>query len=365
MGEERVKMVRVRVTDKALRRYSADGIITLPEDQAASEVALGRVEYLTSEQPPVRPPTPTTTDRPPYLSRKGFSQRREGLRVAWVQDFSKTGGAELSNEVVVRVGDACGYDIVGVSPGGFNERVLHEADVLVLNNVHEFTREQFDTIRRTMYERRIPWVKYEHDTRELRRQNISRRMFAEATLAVFLSPAHANAYASALDMPARVATLPLAVDVESFPFLPASEERSKRVLIPTWRKCEAAVCSWMAQHPDREYLVMGAGTVGISPPEGVRVEGAKPLPNARMHEVYHSVGTVVHLPGELWAGERVVLEAKLCGCEVVVNSNVGHASWDWLSSESRDAIAEKLRAAPYLFWRAVERALRETEAWAE
>jgi hypothetical protein len=52
----------------------------------------------------------------------------------------------------------------------------------------------------------------------------------------------------------------------------------------------------------------------------------------------------------------VVLEAKLCGCEVVVNSNVGHSSWEWFA-EDNGRLRERLAAAPYQFWRAVGKAM--------
>lgn len=353
---EAVKLVTVKILDKGMARCYVDGITTLPADKAEEEVALGRVAYIEDiNRGEQKPATKTTPQRDGYLSRHGFN--RGYTRVAWVQDNSKRGGAELSNECVVAAGEKCGFSVVGVTPQNFREDVLRSAEFIVVNNFFEFNNEQFGMIQKAIHEWRIPYVKYEHDTREIRRENVSRALFGWSSLNVFISPTHLSAHQHITN--GRDIALPLAIDPDKYPAAEMTDERRNTVFIPTARKAGAGTYDWAHAHADKRYLICGQ----LSKP--LQVSSSEGTPNAKaedMAAVYARAGTVVHLPDQLWAGERVVLEAKLCGCEVVVNSNVGHASWPWFSTDTREQLADRLSRAPYTFWRECERAVCQNTA---
>ena len=100
-------------------------------------------------------------------------------------------------------------------------------------------------------------------------------------------------------------------------------------------------------------LDIGYDVVGAGPPAVVlhgatsvgREDFAAQLP-------LFSKAFLVHLPDAWCAGERVVLEAALCGCKVIANERVGHTSWGWDMTDI-DALRDRLADAPYEFWRLV------------
>ncbi len=54
---------------------------------------------------------------------------------------------------------------------------------------------------------------------------------------------------------------------------------------------------------------------------------------------------------------RLVIEAKLLGCKLMLNDNVQHAKEDWFATDDVQHIEEYLRGAPAAFWRATARSM--------
>jgi len=253
----------------------------------------------------------------------------------------------MSNDVVVAVGESLGYDIVGAQPGHFPEALFDTADFMVLNNIHEFAPEQFYKLQYLCAERRLPWVKYEHDYRELKRLNVSGLFFQRAQLCVFLSPRH-KALHIVQTGELRAIELPLALDVDAILRAARGVERdSTLVVVPTPRKCGAELQKYIKAHPDFHYTLVGPSDISL---QGVRGEAIPKQSPEALWKLFAQAQFVVHLPENEWAGERVVLEAKLCGAVTVTNDRVGHASWGAVPG------ADALRRAPYEFWREVEKA---------
>ena len=49
-----------------------------------------------------------------------------------------------------------------------------------------------------------------------------------------------------------------------------------------------------------------------------------------------------------------MIEAKLLGCELVINDNVLHASEDWFKTDNLNEIEDHLREQPRRFWDLVQ-----------
>ncbi len=91
---------------------------------------------------------------------------------------------------------------------------------------------------------------------------------------------------------------------------------------------------------------------GVVPDE---IRGMRP---EQVLEVYESHETFVYLPiGPEWAG-RMVVEARVLGCDVVVNRHVGVAQEPFWSGP-RDAALHHLADGPKRFWRQVEELMNE------
>jgi hypothetical protein len=281
-----------------------------------------------------------------YLKRDAFA-KGGGLKVAWVQDYHKDGGAEISNVTVVSVGTLLGFDIVAVTPENFSRSVLQEADAVVLNNMFEFTDPQFQEILRHIYLSKQPVVKYEHDHREITlRPQIAKRLFDRLDLSVFISPKQQEDHAVALEnkLGKKSIVLPLAIDIKKFTNL-RNQREEKSCLIPSAKKCAEQAKKFISENPDYHYTCIGADLGGIFLPE---------VDPEKMAELYNRFETVLHVPDKRGGGERVLFEAVLCGCKVVTNDNAYHKSWekewDWTDPSM---LAFQLRKAPYAFWRAI------------
>jgi len=75
---------------------------------------------------------------------------------------------------------------------------------------------------------------------------------------------------------------------------------------------------------------------------------------AEVLEMMGTARTFVYLPIGLEPGGRMPVEARLAGCEVVVNPNVGVYGEDWWHFDRAGALAH-LGEAPRRFWRLIER----------
>ena len=78
-----------------------------------------------------------------------------------------------------------------------------------------------------------------------------------------------------------------------------------------------------------------------------------------LEKLAQSKGLACHPPG----GDtcpRVVIEAKLLGCELDLNDNVQHKDEAWFATDDLQAITDYLLAAPRLFWKSVENFSKRT-----
>lgn len=361
-----VKIVKCKPLDRNLILSHGDELF-LEEGKARALADIGKVSYEgyeplarvlkteTRTAPGVTAPSRRTTDaRPPapgsYLKRDAWAPSHHGhilKRILWVQDRSKLGGAELSNDTVVAVGERLGFDIIGVCPGYFPGHLFATANCAILNNLFQFSGEQLRRLLALCFEDRLPFIKYDHDYRELGRLNIARSLFQRARLAVFISPRHHAQFVEALGPVTSHVILPLAVDVDTF--TPGKADRPENsALIPTPQKCGADLRKFMETvGKDYAYTIVG-NSHGLSIPSGVKASGAPEQSQEGMRDLYRRHHFVVHLPEKPWAGERVVLEASLCDATVVMNDNVGHKSWERFPSRTDIALA------PYQFWKAVD-----------
>lgn len=347
-------LLKCEILDKDLARRYDGPVVSFDAARARRLEAKGVVRILPQET--VTSEGLTQAHNPPssvlYLNRQSFLGNASLLKVAWVQDYSKDGGAELSNKTVVAIGETLGMDIVGITPTNFHQSVLADADIIIVNNVFEFDPEQMRRLRFFLYERRIPYVKYDHDYRELARVNLSQQMFWLSRMNFFISPAHMEQSRKALGVPDNCVALPLAIDTSMFHFTPSVERTLGGVLIPCYRKGKARIAEFIEKNPQYSYSIIGQADREFKD-RRISHLGAGPI--GIMPALYARHEFTLHLPEEHWAGERVYFESILCGCKPLIDEEkVGHASWKFAA----DDVRVELDKAPYTFWREVCRLLK-------
>ena len=279
------------------------------------------------------------------FSRNQYRQYSTWPRVAWVQDFSKYGGAEYSNLYMIRIGEQLGFDIIGVTPKTFIRKFIRDAEVVIVNNVFEFDEKQLNELYWELFEHKLKFIKYDHDMRELRRLPKTRCLFERSVFNVFLSPAHRAEYQKEhIDG----ICLPLAVDTGYWRNIRA-ERKPNTCIIPTYHKGPENHDRLIAQHKDWQFTVIGR----TLPPKRGNVTLLNNVAPDKLRELYNKHEHMAHLPKVLWAGERVYLEAALCGCKTIINDMVGHSSYGFKPEQ----IKAECMTAPYKFWKEVEEIL--------
>jgi glycosyltransferase involved in cell wall biosynthesis len=218
----------------------------------------------------------------------------------------------------------------------------------------EFNTDQFHRLRYHLHERAIPFVKYEHDYREFKRTNISHPFFTRSMLNIFISPQHQQRHAEIFgeEILEKSVALPLAIDTNLFTSGIGVDREENLVLVPNYKKCGDRIDQYMRENEKYRYAV-----IGQVPQLPGRVEHLPKVPNEQMPQYYARCSSMLHLPRDYWAGERLLFEAALCGCTPVVDTeHVGHCSWGFDLSDTVNLKA-KLDKAPFTFWREIDKCL--------
>ena len=309
----------------------------LPFTKARVMQAMGAVKIL--EDPADAEQAGPSDDE--YLYRMKFS-KRPGTKVAWMQNYSKNGGAELSNFNCVAVGRDLGFDVVGVVTNTMSSFGLcKEADVIVVNNLHSGNR---DMILEYLNRTTVPWIKYEHDLQE-----DAFDLFQKSRLNVFISPMQQEFYNNKCGgVMSRSVCLPLAIIPERWKYQ-KDNRLPGTVFVPTYNKCRGTIGDYIRANSNKKFFI--ADTVA---PPFKNIERLGHLDQVKMQEAYHKYETVYHCPDKEWAGDRVLFEAVLSGCQIVTSKNAGHTSWDF-DWKNNDVLRPRLTAAIYDFWREVEK----------
>ncbi len=272
-------------------------------------------------------------------------------RIAWVQDHSRNGGAEISNALVVRIGLDCGFHIITVEPTMPAQKVselLGESDLIVLNNIWEFSEVQISAIMEAVGQK--PYVKYEHDHRELDRPEFSKKLFQGSVLNVFLSPVHLKNHQEKLGIDGIC--LPLAIDIDFFKPVQGIIRKKNSALVcnvrnfKSWTKLQ----TFIDGHPDWIFTLLASNPV-------VHGDNVVPRPMVRPEEMpatYSAHEYVVHLLDGWGAGERVIFEAALCGCKIISDERAGHMSWG-KDLNDLEGLRTWLKQAPFDFWKEVDK----------
>ncbi len=366
------KLVLVEFLDDVLRKtrgpVSVNGKL-IYGDWFAEEVALkgerkGKwriVKELEQGQPEVKVLKPAEAVEVQAPSPQSSTPQPNGVlrlkkkKVAWVQDQLHHGGAEESGRYVAKIGRDCGFDVTILTRDDRPERIREEmraSDVAVLNNLWAFSPGQMQAILKAIYSDLVPYIKYEHDHRELTRPDFSRSLFQRSRLNVFISPIHLENHAEALGCEGIV--LPLAIDTERYRPVAGVQRIGRTALVSNVRNFKRwqTLQDYINAHPEIQFAVIGTDRVVSGP----NVRLLAPVPPEEMPRLYSAHEFLVHLLDGWGAGERVVFEAALCGCKVVANEKVGHMSWG-RPLEDANGLRDWLSQAPFEFWKEVEKLL--------
>jgi len=258
-----------------------------------------------------------------YLTKENYVGA--GNKILWVQDtHGLVGGAELTNAFTVEIGNNLGFDIVGVCNIGKFEKLVDECELIIVNNIIG-NLGLADAIIKSGKK----YVLFSHDYRK-----IPNELAKNTKLIMCLSPAHAlfmqKNYGTL-----NIMALPLCIKTSLFKPVERKNENVLFVPVPLKQKDLDKInpfdyaCDKIVFGGDMCYI----DTINY------------------MQQVKH----VYHCPECNETGGRVLLEAILAGATVHTNDTCGHTSWEFWNN--KEQLLPALNAAPYLFWKEVEKCL--------
>ena len=95
--------------------------------------------------------------------------------------------------------------------------------------------------------------------------------------------------------------------------------------------------------------------------KGLDYEVVWQLPHSEMLQKFASSKGFVFTPLGGDTCPRTVIEARLAGCEVLLNDNVQHKDESWFAGKSPEEIEQYLRSAGMRFWEAIKHSVRREE----
>ncbi len=281
------------------------------------------------------------------------TKRVKKKEIAWVQDEVIIGGAELTCLETIRIGEDCGFEIKIItqkSDGDEIREIFNNSDFAIINNIWHFDEAKLRIILNAIYGSGLPYCKFEHDHRELTRPEFSRPLFQRSKLNVFLSPNHRKNYVETLYCDGIC--LPLAINVDDFYPVETITRKENTALVcnvrnfKSWNKLQ----NFIDSHPKIEFTILTNTSCSV---KGPNVQYRRMVRYEEMPAVYSEFQYLVHLLDGWGAGERVIFEGALCGCEVISDERAGHMSWG-KDLKNTEELREWLRQAPYDFWKEID-----------
>ncbi len=246
-------------------------------------------------------------------------------KILWLADYSHEehkGGSQQTNKMMVDYGKSHGFDIEMVF-GGVTMPKLDKYDAIISNNITKWEKEVIRGLRRSKVH-----IRYEHDNWVA--NNIP-DLYKEVSHTVFLSPLHRKNVEKIVGYNVVNSSLVSSpIDVKKFRMGGQKEENS--VL---WcgnfchDKGSLEFMDYAECNKQMKFYVAGWGSdIGKIESYG-NMEYLGELDVDKLAKEYQRCEYFYHRPIGDEAFGRAVVEAYLCGCNLLVNDIVGVMSWNW------------------------------------
>jgi len=282
------------------------------------------------------------------------------MKIIWFDDYGLQdipGGTQQTNHIIIKYGHQLGFDIVEYRPHQIEE-LKDENGLFILNGITRLRPKNLNWILENK-----PYIRYEHDY--WAKTHIARhpKLFENAILNIFLSPLHYEEHKHLTD---NYVLQPS--PVENFRLLPNIARRDNVCLSvgrADFHKGTHLVVEYAKERPYLKFEFYGWY------PNDIVRKNIDVLPNCRryhavpnqlMPQIYASARYFIHLPTCKEAFGRTVLEAKLSGCQLILNQNIGATSYDW-DWDNYEEIQRRNEGSPALFWDRIERILDDKTNW--
>lgn len=270
------------------------------------------------------------------------------MKVLWIADFDvkdHKGGAQQTNAEMIRAGRKRGHTIK-LSTGGSVIDFKGRYDVVILNNISKYERGEIERLVDS-----YPCIRYEHDHWVARNYP---ELYEKVKHTIFLSQLHKDTVEDYTKTKIRnYSLIPSPIDSKKFGL---GEDREQNSVLWAGNFCEAkgskGFLEYVKDDPNFKFYVAGWG-VDVSLLKDIEnVEFVGELETNELIEYYQKCEYFYHRPVWHEPFGRTVLEAYFCGCNLLLNGNVGAMSWDWDFS-NYDEIKKNVQSEDK-FWKVIE-----------
>jgi hypothetical protein len=270
------------------------------------------------------------------------------VKILWIADYllkEHKGGAQQTNSLMIKEGRKRGHTIKEVSGGAVGDS-KQRYDGIIINNITKYSEEQIKELVDTG-----KCIRYEHDYWVA--ENYP-ELYDKVKHTVFLSPLHLETAEKKAGRKIKNYSLcPSPIDVSLFECSDKKREPMSTLFAGHMHEVKGSneFVNYVEQNPMFKFYIAGWG--GDLPLLN-RFENVEYLGELELKELvkwYQKVEYFYHRP-RLEAFGRVVIEAYLSGCNLLVNNNVGAISWDWDFSNYEEV--RKGVQSEDKFWKIIE-----------
>ena len=275
------------------------------------------------------------------------------MKILIVTDYSlhhTKGGAQRSNEIIIKKGIELGYDITVFNYDSDLDLLTQEYDHVISSNLERISN---------LYPNVIAWLaslqnhsRLEHDKCSYLHPEQRKAIFSNCINTFFLSEYHQHLFESnygSFFRNIRIVADPIDVDL----FQNRNKTREDKILNVGFMhhlKGTEGFFNYVISNPDTEFIVAGWGSASFE-------HLAKTLPNVNflgtvdysaMPDLYNKYTKLFYVPFIEEPFCRSVAEARLCGMEIITNDNIG--SVHELNRLGEDRFRLECKNASQNFW---------------
>lgn len=270
--------------------------------------------------------------------------------IGWVQDIDPLidlGGAQKNDLGMIRfIMKNTGAEIDIIIPQNIGSKLLKKYDLLIFSNCVKFPKEHIEAIIK-----KNPYVIFHHDYLFCRFRLYYpgdktcvgcpgfewwHKFIAGAKKNIFLSPMHREMHEiifTKKELGPSI-TIPSCIDTEFWHPTEGDIRMPKTVISVNGLEVFKGRYNhneYIEKHPELQFTFVGGG-IEINKPN---VKYLPVVGQEELRKLYSQHEYFMSLPPTAMPFDRVIPEAYLCGCKLIVNENLGALSykWDWANKE--------------------------------
>jgi hypothetical protein len=292
------------------------------------------------------------------------------MNVSWIADFdflaNLAGGAEMSDREAYIYGMKKNHIMQLFTPQSARGFAPDITDFSVISNASQF---DLNWILNAVCVK--PYIAYLHDywplckyrlfypmlekCKKCKNIEIVRKFAMNSVFNIFLSPLHFDAWCFAIpelkDHPHHIHPSPVNLDLfKPDPNIKRNPNAGLVINAAAFKGAKNTI-EYCGKHPSITFTFCGGKPAGPLPANCAFI-GYVPTP--KMPSVFNQASYYVELPDTIQPFNRTVLEARLMEVpHIIINKNIGAASYDWFKSDTVTIRKHIEEAVPSL-WKKIE-----------